>query len=346
MQARCAAPLLVALLGLRSAPVYAADPVPRRAAPRPRGIGVRLDYERGPGARQCPDEKVLRGEVAAEIGDDPFTEAGPWSLRAVVTRKKNGAYVATADLFDGDGAPGSSMGEMVSYNCRSLVVKIVAVWASVVLTDPPPEPEPASPPPPPPAPTVVALPPPDAPLPQRPTMDPFLVLIGLGSTVGFGIAPRPAAGVTADVGFHWKVDAAPLEGVSLTLGVRWDPPASSPPLGGFFRGVRIVTTRVLGTVAPCGHWWKLYGCAIGELGQLRHHYEDRIAYPVGGIHDLHAAIGGRIGIEVPFAPHIGFRGFAEVLGTITPVVAYFNNRPVWSTASSTESFGAGLYVFF
>ncbi len=62
-------PLLVAIL-LASTSTNAAD--------RPRGVGVRLEYERGPGARQCPDVKLLRGEVAAEIGTDPFTEAGPW----------------------------------------------------------------------------------------------------------------------------------------------------------------------------------------------------------------------------------------------------------------------------
>ncbi|MFS8068147.1 MAG: hypothetical protein ACMG6S_17475, partial [Byssovorax sp.] len=180
----------------------------------------------------------------------------------------------------------------------------------------------------------------------RPTMDPFLVLIGLGSTVGFGIAPRPAVGMTADVGVHWKVDAAPLEGVSLRLGVRWDPPARSPPLPPFAGGARLVTSRVVGTVAPCGHWWKLYGCAVAELGQLQEAYEDRIVYPLGPDHSFYVAIGGRIGIEVPFAAHVGFRGFAEVLGTATNRDMFLSRRLVWSTPASTESFGAGLYVFF
>ena len=315
------------------------------AAPRPRHVGVRLEYQRGPRAQKCPDELELRGEVAAGLGRDPFREAGPWRLIIIVDKRRDGAYVATTTLFDDKGASASELDPIFGRDCPHLVKSMLATRIAALLADPPAPPPPVVvvPPPPPP---VVVVPPPDAPVPKRPTMDPFLVLIGLGSTIGFGIAPRPAVGVTADVGFHWKVDATPLEGVSLALGVRWDPPASSPPLGGFFGGVRIVTSRVVGTFAPCGHWWKLYGCAVGELGQLRHHYEDRIAYPVGGIHDLYAAIGGRIGIEAPFAPHVGFRGFAEILGTITPVVAYFNNRPVWSTASSTESFGAGLYVFF
>jgi hypothetical protein len=150
--------------------------------------------------------------------------------------------------------------------------------------------------------------------------------------------------VTADVGFHWKVDAAPLEGVSLTLGVRWDPPASSPPLGGFLGSARVVTSRVLGTVAPCGHWWKLYGCALGQVGSLGAHSED-LAYP-GGLDYFYAAIGGRIGVEVPFATHLGFRVSGEVLGTLTPIIARISDMPVYKTSTSSGSVGAGLYVFF
>jgi hypothetical protein len=174
-------------------------------------------------------------------------------------------------------------------------------------------------------------------------MDPFLVLIGLGSTVGFGIAPRPAVGVTADVGVHWKVDAAPLEGVSLTLGVRWDPPASGPPIAEFY-GARIVSSRVLGTIAPCGHWGKLYGCALREVGQLRAHGEDLAISAEGS--KRYAAIGGRIGVEVPFAPHLGFRGYGEVLGTVAPVAVPINELPGWTTPLASGSVGAGLYVFF
>lgn len=296
---------------------------------------MHLDYDRGTVARQCPEAKTLRGEVAAEIGHDPFTEAGPWQMRVAITRRKNGAFVATADLLDSDGATASSMGEMVSPDCRSLVLKALAVWISWELTDPPlPPPSlPAAPPPPPPPP----------PPPKRPTTDPFLVMIGLGSTVGFGAAPRPAAGVTADVGFRWKVDAAPLEGVWLTLGVRWDPPASGPLLQEF-NGARIVSSRFVGTVAPCGSWWKIYGCALGELGRFNLDAEG--LPPGGGGSHFYAAIGGRIGIEVPFAAHLGFRVSGEVLGTLTRVQLPINKRPAWTAPLASASVGAGLYVFF
>ncbi|MFS8069537.1 MAG: hypothetical protein ACMG6S_24495 [Byssovorax sp.] len=262
-----------------------------------------------------------------------------------VDKGRDGTYHAVTVLADDKGAIASDLDPLSGRDCGYLVQSLLAVRISALLADPPaPPPLPATPTPTPPP--VLAPPPPAAPFPERPTMDPFVVLIGLGSTVGFGIAPRPAVGVTADVGFQWKVDAAPLEGISLRLGIRWDPPAKSPPLPAFAGGARLVTSRVLGTIAPCGHWWKLHGCAVGELGQIQHGYEDRIIYPLGGSQTVYAAIGGRIGIEVPFAPHIGFRGFAEVLGTVANVDVRLNGRPLWSTAGSTQSLGAGLYVFF
>jgi hypothetical protein len=44
--------------------------------------------------------------------------------------------VAAATLLDGDGAVVESMGEQSSHDCRALVLKVMAAWASVVLTDP------------------------------------------------------------------------------------------------------------------------------------------------------------------------------------------------------------------
>src|SRR4051812_32915344 len=65
---------------------------PASAAPRPRGVEVRLEYERGAGTQLCPGADAIRREVAAELGEDRFTETGPWRLHAAVARKKNGAY--------------------------------------------------------------------------------------------------------------------------------------------------------------------------------------------------------------------------------------------------------------
>jgi hypothetical protein len=175
-------------------------------------------------------------------------------------------------------------------------------------------------------------------------IDPYLITVGLGSAVAFGIAPRVAVGLSTDVGIHWKVDASPLEGLSLSLGVRWDPPAAGH-VPGAPMDARVSTSRLLGTVVPCGHWWKLFGCAVGELGQLQGGVDN--TYPLSAMGTVfYAAAGGRAGIEVPFAPHVGFRGFGEILGTLTPRTFLVNERPAWTTPPVSGGFGAGIFVSF
>jgi len=91
------------------------------AAPRPRHVGVRLEYRRGPRAQQCPGEVELRGWVAAGLGRDPFTEAGPWRLITSINRRRDGAFIAVTSLFDDKGAPASSLDPLVAWDCRDLV---------------------------------------------------------------------------------------------------------------------------------------------------------------------------------------------------------------------------------
>ena len=94
MQARCAAPLLVASLVLLSAPVCAAEPpLPARAsAPPP--PAVRLDYVRGPGAQRCPGEQAFRDAIGAKVARDLFAAVPPPSVRLVVMLRRRGALSA------------------------------------------------------------------------------------------------------------------------------------------------------------------------------------------------------------------------------------------------------------
>jgi len=64
---------------------------------------VHLDYERSPRTQQCPDTTNSRAEVAAWLGRDPFTEVGPWRLIAMINRRRDGAFIVTAELFDDHG---------------------------------------------------------------------------------------------------------------------------------------------------------------------------------------------------------------------------------------------------
>jgi hypothetical protein len=173
--------------------------------------------------------------------------------------------------------------------------------------------------------------------------DPLLIVVGLGAVVGFGIAPRTATGMSADVGIHWSLDAAPIDGFSISLGVRWDPPAADYVPESRPEGL-LSSTRLLGTVAPCAHWWKLFGCAVGELGQLKiaaiHGIitgPDRIVYATAGL---------RLGIEVPLVPHFGLRGFGDVTATPTPLIVNSVHGTLWETPIVAGSVGAGVYFSF
>ena len=58
------------------------------------------------------------------------------------------------------------------------------------------------------------------------------------------------------------------------------------------------------------------------------------------------ALGGRLGIEIPFAPHVGFRGFDEALRALTFDRAHINRIPVCASPEPHASVGAGVHVFF
>ena len=60
---------------------------------------------------------------------------------------------------------------------------------------------------------------------------------------------------------------------------------------------------------------------------------------------FYIAMGGCFGVDVPFAPHVGFRVSADLLGTWTPVTIAIADRTTWTASGVVNGFGAGLYVF-
>ncbi len=307
------------------------------AAKRPRGVGVRLDYERGAGARQCPNEKMLRGAVAAEFGSDRFTEAGPWRLRAAVTRGKNGAFVATAELFDGDGATVESMGEMGSPDCRQLVLKGLALWASVKLTDPP------LPPPSPPtalpsaAPTLPLLP--AASPPPLPTASPPPLRLRLGAATGieFGVGPTPTPLFSLNVALQSRT--VPI--VSLAFEVRTDLPLPATVES----GVRVHAHTLTGSLLTCFHAFDqglFFFCPMFTVGL----FSSGERFSTADARGIYSAGGGRLGAAIPFGSRrFAFTFAGDVLGTLRPVQLWLEERPVWHTGSVTGAVQAGFTAF-
>jgi hypothetical protein len=325
---RTALPLAIVLL-------VALAPTLAWAAP-PHPITARLEFKRGPGTEACPDEAGLRSEVARRSGHDPFTADAPARLVVLVTRK--GPHIlGSIQFYDDKGAPGWSKAASVRANDCGALFAVMGGDIEYEFSPAPPLPAHA---PPVVAPPVVAPPPHEDP--PAPT-NPISLRFGLGSALGFGTAPRVALGLTADVGIYWPLTSLPFDGVSLTLGGRWDPPAAGQ-VSGRPDSDRVSTSRLLVTVAPCAHWWKLYGCAVGELGQLRGG-GDGIALPTQEA-GIYSAAGGRVGVEVPFAPHLGFRVSGEVLGTLTPIAIPVSENPGWTTPHASGGVAAGLFCFF
>ena len=253
-----------------------------------------------------------------------------------VTRKGR-QIIGALQFYDDKGAPGWSKVLPVRANDCATLIAAMGAEIEYEFASAPTFPAPA---PPVVAPPVVA--PPTREDPPTPT-NPILLRFGLGAALGFGTAPRVALGLSADVGIYWPLTSLPFDGVSLTLGGRWDPPAAGH-VPGLPDSDRVSTSRLLATLAPCAHWWKLYGCAVGELGQLRGGGDGiALATREAGIY---SAAGGRLGVEVLFAPHLGFRVSGEILGTLTPIAIPIAERPGWMTPPASGGFGTGLFFFF
>src|SRR4051794_7895844 len=96
------------------------------AAPRPARVGVRLEYQRSPRALTCPEEPALPGEAAAGLGHNLFTGGGPWRLTLLLSRRRDGIYIAPTSLFDDRGAPASDLAPLFGSDCGYLVKTALA----------------------------------------------------------------------------------------------------------------------------------------------------------------------------------------------------------------------------
>jgi hypothetical protein len=277
----------------------------------------------------------LRIEVARRSGYDPFTADARARLVVTVTRKGR-QLIGALQFYDVKGAAGWSKVLPVRANDCGTLLAAMGAEIEYEFSQAPTFPAEAPP---------VVAPPVDTPPPHEDppaSTKPILLRFGLGAALGFGTAPRVALGVSADIGIYWPLASLPFDGVSLTLGGRWDPPAAGY-VPGLREGERVSTSRLLVTLAPCAHWWKLYGCAVGELGQLRGGGDGIALAPQEA--GIYSAAGGRLGVEVPFAPHLGFRVSGEILGTLTPIAIPIAERPGWATPHAEGDFEAGLILF-
>jgi hypothetical protein len=311
------------------------------AAQAPPGT-VRLEYNRGAGAERCPAEQAFRDAVGADVARQLFTPDARDRLVVTIARSPRG-YEGSAELRDASGAVTWARALPPTSSCAGLVDDLT--FAISVKLDPAtarkptrrffgvdgevvPIPETTPPPPP-------SLPPdvPDRPAPP-PSPSPIAFRIGAATWMDLATSPRPAFGLTLDAGFRVSWFSLAVEG-------RWDPPASSD-VGGT---AELTTTRFMGALVPCGHYRWFLVCAVGEVGPLKGTITGEMV-TTGTQTTLYAAVGGRVGAEIPVAPHLAVSLAADALGAAQRTVFRVDGHPRWNTPAFAGGVGAGLLASF
>jgi hypothetical protein len=87
-----------------------------------------------------------------------------------------------------------------------------------------------------------------------------------------------------------------------------------------------------------------FACPVLELGSLRA-TSTETAYPHTA-EDLWAALGGRVGADLPLSSQWSVRGFAEILGTIRRPTLTIDGQPAYEYPVASGGVGAALVFRF
>jgi hypothetical protein len=308
---------------LLAGPAFAEAPALPRVA--------RLEYVLAPGAKSCSPEAVFRTSVRAQVDHAVFAADASARVRVLLSRRaKDGRHEGAVDLYDAGGKVLVHQAIEAMDRCSDVVQAAAVVVAEAL--------DPIQPPAPPsvmvvaeqvPPPVVVAAPP------SR-----WEGHAALGSWLGLGVAPRPAAGLSAEVGARWSV-------VSLSGELRWDPPA-----GADAGGARLSTRRLLGALVPCGHWspresWELFGCGVVQAGKIWGEAEGVLASTTVG--EPYFAAGGRFGVELrltPITPHLGLRLMGDVLANVQRGAFVIHGQAPWIMPRLAGDLGLSVVAFW
>jgi hypothetical protein len=308
---------------------------------------IRLDYERGPGAEQCPTAAELRNGVMARLGRDPFRDTEARRVRVVITVSGAG-LAATVAVHDRQGrAVGERRLASPHRDCAELAAAVGLAIAIVI--DPAgawgrradrweesdaasqPQSAPARVDPPPAAPPARAAPPAErlevrrAP-PARPARGvPLAWFVSAGPLLSLGAAPGVTAGITLQLAVRRGAWSLAVEG-------RADYPRDAAVGGG------AVSAFVgAGALVPCFHLRRFAICGVVMAGGLRGASRD----VVEARSDVTpwAAAGARLAVEVGLGQRWALRLQGDLLGTLTPTTLTVGAQEVWKTPPVSGAFG-------
>jgi hypothetical protein len=308
---------------------------------------IRLEYERGPGAEQCPTPIEVRNGVMARLGRDPFRDADGRRVRVVIAVAGAG-LAATVTVHNGqDRAVGERRLTSPHRDCAELAAAVGLALAIVI--DPAgawgrraerwEESEPASQPqsapaavePPPAAPPAREAPPAATvavrrapPVPPRPS-EPLVWLASAGPLLSLGAAPGVTAGITLQLAVRRGAWSLALEG-------RADYPREAAVGGG-----AVSAFLAAGAVVPCRHFGRFAACGVVLAGGLRG--TGRGLADTRADVTPYAAAGARASVEVGLGRRWAIRLQGDLLGTITPTTLTVGSEAVWKSPPVSGAIG-------
>jgi len=337
---------LVLFLCCALAPLASGTPASADDAPPP--VAVRLDYQLGAGASQCPGEERLRQVVEQRMGYDPFKPGATQTVSVAIQRQVDAKkqppdqLVGRIVYLDAGGKPVDASEFVVPdtiCGCWALITDLAVSIAFMITPFQVPEPPPPPPLEPPACPEVTPVPRPRAPggpeRPLPPRRARFALQVGAGGMIGVGLAEQPTLGAFGLVRARWPALSVALEGRAHL------PAATSGDLG-----TPVEIGLLSGAVLPCFHWGIVFGCTVGEVGSLRLR-----GASVDAASDLLVGLGWRGGVEVPLGARLLLQARAEAIGTVTPSRLPIrplgeDGRDVWRTPALVGTLGAALSASF
>ncbi|WP_437614081.1 hypothetical protein WMF20_14340 [Sorangium sp. So ce834] len=286
---------------------------PWRAAAAPPRAAVQLEYRRAPGTERCPDEGLLREEMARQLGYDPVAPEAALQANALVFRGPGREVHAAMELHDAEGSIAWSR-HLVAYNddCTELVMNM-ALSLRVAL-DPSLHVQPA------PAPLPAPAPPAEAAA-EAPTRPPGPgISVGLAGAAVFGILPDTTAGTALHVALRYPSFSLGLEGH-----FQW-PAAVQIDRGG------IVTTWLAAANAiPCSQIRRLFACAFVSIGVVE---QSGSNVELVDTPSLWLATGPRAGVEMPFSDRISVQLYGDLVLRLTEFRIEGPSGVLWAPPAS------------
>jgi hypothetical protein len=317
------------------------------------GASARLVYVRGSGAEDCPSEATIRAAVRARLGYDPFFAWAHDTMFVEATRAEGTIRVQVKLVGEDNLLRGARDLRVKQPDCAS-VVDAMALSISLAIDPnsvlgtpsapaasaaPPPEepPTPASPAAPAPAPPQA----PDAPAPSASAATPepavdregksAAVRVRVGAAIAgwLGAASTANAGAEVFAGVRWRAASLDLEG-------RADLPATGQPE---LQGVRVRSSIVAASIVPCLHLQPLFACAVASAGSQS--VTADVAAPQASS-GRWAALGGRLGAELPLSPAFSIGVRADLLRDVSNGVEVNGGSRVYTFPAVAGSLGLEL----